>query len=124
MKNKILLQSVRLFAHHGVGVEEQAIGTYYRIDMELTTDFSQSMATDDISDTVNYAEVYQIVRERMQQPQRLLEHVGGQIVRALFDRFATVQVIKLRLIKESPPIEAVDCAGCGIEIEIDRNEIG
>lgn len=124
MKNKILLQSVRLFAHHGIGVEEQAIGTYYRIDMELATDFSRAMTTDDISDTINYAEVYQIVRERMQRPQRLLEHVAGLIVRAVFDRFTTVQAIKLRLIKESPPIEAVDCAGCGIEIEINRNEIG
>lgn len=123
MKNKILLQGIRLFAHHGVGAEEQAIGTYYRIDMELTTDFGKAMTTDDISDTVNYAEVYQIVRSRMQQPQRLLEHVAGQIVRTLFGTFASVQTIRLRLIKESPPIEAADCAGCGVEIEVNRDEI-
>jgi len=122
MENKILLQGVRLFAHHGVGDEEQAIGTYYRIDMELTTDFSRAMETDEISDTINYAEVYQIVRNQMQRPQRLLEHVAGLIVNALFKQFTTVQTIRLRLIKESPPIEAVDCAGCGIEIEVNRDE--
>jgi len=123
MTNKILLQGVRLFAYHGVGVDERVIGTYYRIDLELTADFRKAMDTDEISDTINYAEVYQTLYSQMQRPKLLLEHVANRILKALFLQFPTVSHIHLRLIKENPPIEAIDCRGCGVEIEMSRSEI-
>lgn len=123
MSNKILLQGIRLFAYHGVGADERVIGTYYRIDLTLTTDFRNAMKTDEISDTINYAEVYQTLYSQMQQPQKLLEHVAVGIIKALFQQFPTVSRIYLRLIKENPPIEAIDCKGCGVEIEMNREEL-
>lgn len=123
MTHKILLQGVRLFAYHGVGADERAIGTYYLIDLALTTDFRKAMQTDEICDTINYAEVYETLYAQMQQPQRLLEHVANQILKALFHQFPAVSHISLRLIKENPPIPAIDCQGCGVEIEMNRTEI-
>lgn len=123
MTNKILLQGIRLFAHHGVGADERLIGTYYRIDLTLTTDFKKAMETDDLSHTINYAEVYQTLTAQMQQPQQLLEHVANSILKALFHQFPTITHITLRLIKENPPIPAIDCQGCGVEIEMNRTEI-
>ena len=49
-------------------------------------------------------------------PSKLLEHVGGRIVKTIFSTFSDVSRVKLQIVKENPPFGA-DCKGAGIEIE-------
>ncbi len=113
---KVILNDVRIYAFHGVLQQENKIGAYFTIYAELDTDFSKAMETDELEGTVSYADVFEIIKKEMSIPSKLIEHVGGRIMRSIFDNFPSVTKVKLRIIKENPPMGA-DCKGAGIEIE-------
>lgn len=113
---KIILDSVRIYAFHGVLSQENKIGAYFIVSAELDTDFSKAMETDELEGTVSYADVYELIKEEMSITSKLIEHVGGRITKGIFNRFPSVTKVKLRIIKENPPMGA-DCKGAGIEIE-------
>ncbi len=75
------------------------------------------METDDVADTLSYADVYQLVQQEMQQPSNLLEHVVGRIGKRLLAEFPLIKAIDLKLTKVNPPMGA-DCDGAGVEIHL------
>ena len=68
MSSKIYLRNVRFHAFHGVLPQEGIVGNDYLVNLVLDYDFSSAMKTDDLQGTLNYAEVYQKVREEMGCP--------------------------------------------------------
>ena len=80
------------------------------------------MESDDVSDTVNYAELYELVKEEMAQPSNLLEHVAGRISRRIFQRFPQATAVDLRMTKLNPPMGA-DCQGAGVELHIENDRV-
>lgn len=117
----IVLQGLRFYARHGVDPQETAVGAQFTIDLKIETDFSRALETDELEGTVSYASIYEVVKEEMQTPSALLEHVGGRIVKRIFRDFPTAQSIRLKLLKQNPPMGA-DCDGAGIEIVCEREE--
>ena len=73
----ILLKEIRCYAYHGVAPQENLIGNEYLIDLKLKVDISKAARTDEVTDTVNYAEVHQVIENEMAVPSKLLEHVSG-----------------------------------------------
>lgn len=116
---KVLLKDVRLYGYHGVLQQERVVGANYILNIAIDTDFSKAMETDALEGTISYAEVYETIKAEMAVPSQLLEHVGGRICRALFDRFPTAKTIHLEILKENPPMGA-DCAGAGICVDVSR----
>ena len=49
----IKLQNIRTFSYHGCLVEEERIGSDYRVDLEVKTDLRKSSQSDELSDTVS-----------------------------------------------------------------------
>ena len=76
----ILLKEIRCYAYHGVAPQENLIGNEYLIDLKLKVDISKAAQTDEVTDTVNYAEVHQVIKNEMAVPSKLLEHVSGRII--------------------------------------------
>ena len=72
MTSYIFLQNLRVYAYHGVSPQEQLVGNEYTIDLRLQVDFQQATITDDVTDTVNYAEVVSSIRDEMSRPSQLL----------------------------------------------------
>lgn len=58
----ILLKEIRCYAYHGVAPQENLIGNEYLIDLKLKVDISKAARTDEVTDTVNYAEVHQVIK--------------------------------------------------------------
>lgn len=114
--NRVVLQGLRIFAYHGVMPQEKEVGAYFIIDVRLDTDFSHAMETDELEGTISYADVYDIIRREMAIPSKLLEHVGGRIVKALRSELPNINKVYIRILKENPPMGA-DLTGAGIEIE-------
>lgn len=108
----ITLNRLRYYAYHGVGAQENRVGNEYTVSLRLKTDISRAAETDDVGDTVNYAEVYETVRQEMDIPSRLIEHLCGRIVRSLFRHFPMIEEIEISLTKRNPPMGAdIDTAG-------------
>ena len=113
---KIILDSMRFFAYHGVMPQESVVGNEYVVDMEVDVDYSLAMSTDDLNDTVSYADIYDAVKAQMSVPAKLLEHLAARICGAVFEKCPLVKKIKIRLVKRNPPMGA-DCDGAGVEVE-------
>ena len=79
------------------------------------------MKTDNLEGTLNYAEVYQKVREEMATPSKLLEHVAGRIAHRLFSDFPEIQKLQLSITKVNPPMGA-DSDGAGVEVVLTNDK--
>lgn len=119
----VFLEEVRIHAYHGVMPQERNVGADFLVSLRIGYDFSKAMASDEVGDTLNYAEIYQLVRQEMEQPSALLEHVAGRIVNTLADCFPMVTSVDLRLVKENPPMGA-DCKGAGVELHLINDKTG
>ena len=119
MKSFILLNELHFHAFHGVGTQEQLVGNDFVVSLKLRTDLSRAILSDEVNDTVSYADVFQSVKEEMEIPSRLLEHVAGRIIQRLFDDYPTVDEITLTLLKRNPPMNA-DIASAGVEVTVKR----
>ena len=106
---RIAINDMRFYAHHGCFEQERAIGTHFRVDLVFDTDTSRAEVSDNISDTVSYLDVYQIVKEQMLQPSNLLEHVARRIGEAVLRQYAAVQRLTVTVYKLNPPL------GCQME---------
>ena len=121
MSSKIYLRNVRFHAFHGVLPQEGIVGNDYLVNVVLDYDFSSALKTDDLQGTLNYAEVYQKVREEMAVPSKLLEHVAGRIAHRLFSDFREIQKLQLSITKVNPPMGA-DSDGAGVEVVLTNDK--
>lgn len=115
----IFLKDIHCYAYHGVAPQENLIGNEYTVNLKLKVDITKASQTDEVEDTVNYAEVHNMVKTEMAIPSKLLEHVGGRIVQKLFDKFPSIEEVELRLSKRNPPMGA-DIDAAGIELNCTR----
>ena len=104
MRTSIHIGALRFYAHHGVLPQEQKVGNYFKVETTLYTDFSRALVTDELTNTLNYAEVCQINSDEMAIPSRLLEHVAGRIINSLRSHYPQITGGRLIVTKEKPPI--------------------
>lgn len=119
--DKIIIDSLRVFAYHGVNPEENEIGQWFVLDIEAWADLSNACSTDELYDTVSYADIIKTVRKAMTEKNcKLLEHAAQYTADVIFRNHSKIQHIKLRLKKPDAPIKA-DFGFVAVEIERDRN---
>lgn len=86
----IELEKMRFYARHGVFPQERAVGNWFEVSVSLTYEADADIAPDDnLTGTINYARVAEIVAHEMAIPSQLLETVALRIRRALLDAFAS-----------------------------------
>lgn len=105
-----------MYAYHGVLPSEQKVGDWYTINLRLTVTDETAAETDNILDTVNYAEVFDVVKAEMAVKSKLMEHVCGRIITELFRQFPTAETISISMVKQTPPIIGASTGGCGIQL--------
>ena len=104
MKHTIEVNGIKLYAFHGCLTEEGKVGGHYRVDVSITTDFTEAAETDDLSKTVDYVNVNRIVEEEMLIRSKLIEHVGQRIVNRLKAEVQGIDELTVKIIKICPPI--------------------
>jgi len=114
--SKIFLENVKIYAYHGVLPEENIIGTYYIINAELHTDLWKAAESDDLHDTISYADINEILQNEMKIKSKLLEHVAGRIIFKIHEKFSEISYIKLKITKTAPPMQG-EMTGASIELE-------
>jgi len=92
-------------AYHGVMKQELIVGNTFQVDLKLFLDLSQAVQTDNLEDTVNYADIFNLVKEEMATPSHLLEHIAGRIVQKIKQKYPAIAKITIRLAKLNPPVQ-------------------
>ncbi len=115
----VLLEKLHFHAYHGVLPQERRVGNDYTVDLKIKYDVSEALTSDDVHDTLNYAEVFQLVSQEMAVPSDLVERVAGRISDRLFRRFPAIEGVDLKIIKLNPPMGS-DGEGAGVEVHFVR----
>ena len=64
-------------------------------------------------------DLYETIKREMAQPSFLVEHAAGRITKAILAEYPKAQSVRIRLLKENPPMGA-DCQGAGVELVMYR----
>ncbi|MDN3491533.1 dihydroneopterin aldolase [Winogradskyella bathintestinalis] len=100
----IKVENIRVFANHGCLKEETAIGSDYRVDLEVEADLKISSKSDELSDTVDYVFLNKVVREEMALPSKLLETVAKRILDRVLREVSLITNATVAVSKINPPI--------------------
>lgn len=101
----VALHGVEIFAYHGFYPEEQKIGSHFVLDVEV--DFTPGIdVADDLNNTVNYEQLYDIACEEMKHPKKLIETVAQHIIDNIVKQYGFVDAVKLTINKLNPLIGA------------------
>lgn len=99
-----MLTGVTAYGHHGVLPEEKRDGQEFSVDLALEVDLSRAGASDDLSHTVNYAEVAADAVAILEGPsQDLVETVAARIAEAVLTR-PLVEAVEVTLHKPHAPV--------------------
>ena len=63
MLDKIYLNELEFYGYHGVLEEEKRLGQRFRINVVLEMNLRKAGETDDLNETISYAEVYTVCKE-------------------------------------------------------------
>ena len=100
--DKIGIEGIKIFAHHGYYELEQKIGKEFTIDVYLKLDLNLAGTTDKIMDTFNYEKVLEICKEEMSIPSQLLENVAYRIAIKIKSASESIHQVTVRISKPQP----------------------
>jgi 7,8-dihydroneopterin aldolase/epimerase/oxygenase len=100
----IEITGLSLFTHHGVSEAEREVGQRLVIDLRLDVGETDATVTDSIEDTVDYAEICQLVALVAQQrSHKTLERLCSTIAQRLLDDY-DLEAVWVKAAKPEPPI--------------------
>lgn len=99
------ITGLSLYTHHGVSEAEREVGQRLVVDLRLDIGQSDATVTDSLEDTVDYAEVCQLVALIAQQrSHKTLERLCGVIANRLLADYE-LEGVWVKATKPEPPIE-------------------
>ncbi len=101
----IAIEGMQFYAYHGRYHEEQVIGNQFLVDVYVDKDVAAAAKSDDLTQTINYEEIYGIAREVMKKKSYLLEHVAQQIYDRVLEKFGPLTNLKVRVVKLHPAVK-------------------
>ena len=116
MRGKIELEGLEFHAYHGVYPHERSSGNKFEVDIIVETEFKEAAFQDDLSGTINYEDLYALVKNEMDKPSKLLETVGHAIAEKILASFGSAINVEVKISKFNPPIGGV-CKKASVVVE-------
>jgi len=114
----IEINGLRCYGYTGYLSEERVLGQWFEINVRLSLDLKKAGQSDDLSDTLDYRKVIEVIKHRVAHSKyALIERLIEVIAQDLLNIPLSEQVT-LKLTKLSPPI--ADFGG-QISLEITRS---
>jgi 7,8-dihydroneopterin aldolase/epimerase/oxygenase len=113
----IRLSGMSFYGYHGVEPEERRLGQRFIVDLGLELDLRPAGHSDDLDETVNYADVWRAARAVVEGPPvRLIERLGELLAARLLADFPAVRAVRVRVEKPWAPIPGAQLASVAVEI--------
>jgi len=97
------LKGLHFYAFHGLYKEEKKTGNSFLVDLSVFFE-PQSGTITDLSETINYARLYDLVKEEMQKPRHLLETLAMELAEIIHSAYPTIKKINISIDKTQAPI--------------------
>ncbi len=116
MSDRIRVSRIAVYGRHGVLPEEERLGQRFYITLEASLDLAPAGATDEVGETVSYADLAAIaVTVATERRFRLIEALAETIAAEILARFARIEAITVEVDKPSAPVPAI-LEGVGVVI--------
>lgn len=103
--DQIEIRDLECYCHHGVSEEEKALGQKFQISVILYTDTRKAGKYDDLTFSVDYAEVAHFVDDQMKNiDYKLVETVAERIAREILLKYKMVFGVEICIKKPWAPI--------------------
>src|SRR6187551_1629740 len=99
MTGKVALEGLEFHAFHGVYPHERESGNWFEVDITVETEILEGSIDDNLARIVNYETLYEIVKDEMEKPSKLLETVAEQIVQRVMNDLPEVAEVEIKLAK-------------------------
>ncbi len=115
--DRLRLQNMVFYTYHGAFAAEKELGQRIEVDAELHLDLRAAGTSDDIETAPNYAEIYALVKEIVEEREFcLLEAIAETVAGELLAAYE-IEAVTVRVRKPNPPVGGLmDCA----EVELTR----
>jgi len=101
----IRINEMIFYGYHGVHPEERKLGQRFIVNLEIETNHSKDSAIKELHDTVDYTQVYEVIKLIMETHKfLLLEECANTILTTVLDRFRLVTTATVSIRKPSVPI--------------------
>ncbi|MGX4584468.1 dihydroneopterin aldolase [Paenibacillus chitinolyticus] len=116
----MILSKIDFFGRHGLLPEENRLGQKYVVDLVLYLDLSPAGVADDLKLTINYADLYEVIKRVVEGPPvALVEALAENIASTLLDSYLKIKKVTVRVTKPNPPV-AIHFSGLAVEIRRER----
>lgn len=107
MSDQIVLKGIHGFGYHGLFEQERVEGQDFYVDLELEVDLAPASLSDSIVDTVNYAEITELVVEEItNNPVNLIEKLAVRIAERVLNQHIKVNLVTVTVHKPQAPVAA------------------
>lgn len=116
--DKMTLHRMEYYGYHGVFEEERKLGQRFYVDLELELNLQAAGLNDDLTRTVNYAEVYETVKNIVETKSfKLIEALAEHIASSVLDTYTIINAVTVKVTKPHPPF---DIHFQGVTVELRR----
>jgi len=121
--DKIIIEDLQVYAHHGVAREEKATGQMFFVSLWIDVNLERAATSDDVNDTLNYADLCADVQKVMQSKKyNLIESAAMSIIVYLFKTYASIAKIHILLKKPWAPM-GYHLKYAAVELERHRSDM-
>jgi dihydroneopterin aldolase len=107
MSDQIVLTGIHGFGYHGLFEQERKDGQDFFVDLTLLVDLKAASQSDAIEDTVNYAEITDLVVEEITtNPVNLIEKLAARIAERVLNQHIKVLSVTVTVHKPQAPVAA------------------
>ena len=122
--DKIELIGLDFFGYHGCLPRERVEGQHFLVDLTLYVDLQPAGISDDLAKTVNYAAVFETVKQIVTgEPCNLIETVAERIAKAVLEQYELVNKLAVTVHKPTAPLPG-QFQDAAVSIERGRNSRG
>lgn len=98
----IHLNKCRFYAYHGLHQEESIVGADFEVNLSAT--FADEGKVTTMKQTVNYVDIFEMVKKHFERPRQLLETLAQEIADDVYKLDSRVTMVEVQLTKLNPPI--------------------
>ena len=98
----IRLNKMKIFAYHGVHAEETVVGTEFEVSVQIT--FTENKKIEALTDTLNYVNVYAIIKDHFSKTVPLLETLAQNITEEIYKIDTRISSINITIDKLNAPM--------------------
>lgn len=105
MSDQIRVTGIRAFGYHGVLPHEATEGQEFVVDLLVTLDLRAVSLSDDLTQTINYADLAQIAHDNIVGDRvQLIERLAGRIAEEISSAYSQITSVSVTVHKPHAPV--------------------